>query len=104
MAQSKTQDQQTHEQTRQQPGRHLGDPRKLYRLYRHPLPDVQSGRSPKYPFAHMGVGDCFYVPLETPETQHHLGTAARMWARRNSKEWKFATRIVGSRVGIWRVA
>ena len=78
--------------------------REGYRVYRDPLPAARPGRAVKYPFAQMKVGDCFYVPVEDLRTKNVVAVAARSWAKRNSKDWKFVTRVIGDRIGIWRVA
>lgn len=75
-----------------------------YRIYRDPLPKPRRGREPKYPFAQMQVGDCFYVPVSEVKSASNLQAVARVWAKRNGKAWNFATRLAGTRIGIWRVA
>jgi hypothetical protein len=75
-----------------------------YKIYRDPLPGSQPGRRSKYPFAQMKVGDCFYVQLKQLKSQNALASAARQWAKRNSKDWWFVTRVVDGMVGLWRVA
>ena len=82
----------------------LGSRREPYKIYRDPLPGSQPGRPSKYPFSQLKVGDCFYVPLGQLKSQNALASAARQWAKRNSKDWKFVTRVVGRQVGLWRVA
>ncbi len=74
-----------------------------FKVYRHPLPDAQPGRRSKYPFAQMKVGECFYVPIQELKSKNALAAAARQWASRNSKDRKFATRVVDDLVGIWRI-
>lgn len=73
------------------------------KIYRDPVPECRLGRRPKYPFANMEVGDCFYVPARDIRSANVLASSARQWAHRNGKDWKFATRVVGDMVGIWRV-
>jgi hypothetical protein len=84
--------------------RHAPEVTQAYKVYRHPLPDAQPGRRSKYPFAQMKVGDCFYVPVKDLKSKNALAAAARQWASRNSRDRKFATRVVDELVGIWRIA
>jgi hypothetical protein len=72
-------------------------------IYRDPVPNAHRGRRPKYPFARMQVGDCFYVPLKEVKSANVLASSARQWAKRNNSDRKFVTRVVGDIVGIWRV-
>lgn len=78
--------------------------REPYKIYRDPVPGWQAGRRSKYPFAEMKVGDCFYIPLKQVNSQNAVASAARQWTKRNSKDWKFVSRVVGDRIGLWRVA
>ena len=72
-------------------------------LYQDPIPEPQQGRRPKYPFAQMKVGDCFYMPLKELKSPNVLASSARQWAKRNNRNCRFVTRVVSDRVGIWRV-
>ena len=72
-------------------------------LYRDPVPKPQQGRRTKYPFPQMNVGDCFYVSLREVKSPNVLASSARQWAKRNNRNCRFVTRIVGDMVGIWRV-
>lgn len=78
--------------------------REPLRIYRDPLPGARPGRRAKYPFGQLQVGECFYVPLDEVRSLVTLNSAARQWTIRNSKDWKFATGVVGDRIGVWRVA
>ena len=51
----------------------------------------------------MKVGDCFYKPLEELKSPNVLASSARQWAKRNNRNFRFVTRVVGDMVGIWRV-
>ena len=82
----------------------LGRTREPYRIYRDPVPVARHGRKSRYPFDRMKAGDCFYVPLTEIKSPNVVVAAARQWAKRNSKDWKFVTRAVGNQVGVWRVA
>jgi hypothetical protein len=77
--------------------------RQPLKIYRDPVPASRSGRRAKYPFADMEVGDCFYVPASEAKSPNVLAAAARQWAKRNGKSWKFAARETAGMVGIWRV-
>jgi hypothetical protein len=79
------------------------DVRQPLKIYRDPVPASRSGRRAKYPFADMKVGDCFYVPALEAKSPNVLAAAARQWAKRNGKSWKFAARETAGMVGIWRV-
>ena len=72
-------------------------------IYHDPVPRPQRGRRSKYPFAQMDVGACFYLPLEEVRSPNVLASAARQWANRNNRDWKFVSRMVDGMVGIWRV-
>jgi hypothetical protein len=78
--------------------------REPLRIYHDPMPRAHHGRRSKYPFAQMRVGDCFYVDRRELRHSNGLSAAARQWAKRNSKDWRFVCRVGGDRVGIWRVA
>ena len=84
----------------------IGPPgrREPYRLYRDPLPTARYGRRSKYPFAQMKIGDCFYIPLKEVNSPNAIASAARQWAKRNSKDWTFSARVAGEWVGLWGVA
>lgn len=77
--------------------------RQPLKIYRDPVPQTRSGRRPKYPFAQMNVGECFYVPTTEVKSPYVLSASARQWARRNGRPWKFVARQVGDMIGIWRV-
>lgn len=65
------------------------------------LPAVQ-GRTSRYPFAEMQIGDSFFAPLIQPRT---LYSAARAFARKSGKGTKFVVRKEGSGgARVWRTA
>lgn len=74
-----------------------------------PLPKAARGPSTKYPFAELGVGHSFYVPrlpdapgdlkLGLQRMQRACGVANKQHAPA-----RFAARIEGDGVGVWRTA
>lgn len=75
-----------------------------YKIYRDPLPEMR-GRAPRYPFAEMCIGECFYVPVSQVKSRANLDAMTRMWAKRHGKEWKFAVREVDDeQFGVWRLS
>lgn len=73
-----------------------------------------SGRTSIYPFGQMAVGDSFEVPAgttarnggkRTPEAVRAIiYNCARTYAKKYNPSAKFATRVLGLSVRIWRVA
>lgn len=74
-----------------------------------PLPATKRGASTKYPFAQLGVGHSFVVPRPA-DAKGDLKTAlARMQracvgANKQHAPAKFAARVEGEGVGVWRTA
>lgn len=64
------------------------------------------GRTPKYPFRQMEVGDSFLVPYMDGRPRGH--TARRMAAATKSAVkrtgWKFTARQLSDGLRVWRVA
>lgn len=59
------------------------------------------GRSAKYPFRNMEVGDSFEATMSDAEAKQ-VQRAATSYARRNGV--KFTTRRSATGVGVWRIA
>jgi len=68
-----------------------------------PIPTVRKagGRSAKYPFRDMEVGDSFEEAMSDAEAKQ-VQRAAAAYARRNGV--KFTTRRSDTGVGVWRIA
>lgn len=62
-----------------------------------PPPRGGSGRHPKYPFYEMKIGESFVVT----EERDRIASAASYAGKR--KAMKFATRVEGDGVRVWRV-
>lgn len=75
-----------------------------------PLPKSSRGsRTPKYPFAQLGVGHSFFVPRPADAAVDQRTALQRMQracvlATKQHAPAKFAARIDGDGVGVWRTA
>jgi hypothetical protein len=80
-----------------------------------PIPPVSGkGRDALYPFAQMDIGDSFAAPAEgytktgKPRTAERvrgvLVNCARGYAAKHNPTAKFATRVIGNTVRVWRTA
>lgn len=72
-----------------------------------PLPKAARGPSTKYPFAQLGVGHSFYVPRPADAAVDLKAALARMQracvgANKQHAPARFAARIEGDGVGVWR--
>lgn len=66
-----------------------------------PLPELQGwGKSPKYPWASMKVGDSFFVP---GKAQNAVSSCVGGHMRRHPGE-HYTTRKEGDGVRVWRIA
>lgn len=68
------------------------------------MPEAQSGKTRKYPFLDMDVGDSFFAATETSEDQRKLGMRIKNAASYIEKKhaMKFSIRKVEGGVRIWR--
>lgn len=68
-----------------------------------PIPESKwVGRTPKYPWKQMKVGDSFLVPT-TPDVCNKIVRQRLSVGAYKSSCGKFATRIVNEGVRVWRV-
>ena len=72
-----------------------------------PMPKSSRGPSAKYPFAQLGVGHSFYVPRPADATGDLKTALARLQracvgANKQHAPARFAARIEGDGVGVWR--
>lgn len=63
-----------------------------------PIPPAHVSRGPMYPFNDMQVADSFAVPRSEAKK---IRTSASQFARR--KGWKFASRVIGDQIRVWRI-
>lgn len=69
-----------------------------------PRRTARGGRA-RYPFAHMKIGDSFFVPANGDEKRNinkNLSALGNHFGKRNGM--KFKTRVVDGGIRVWRVA
>jgi hypothetical protein len=63
-----------------------------------PMPEWLMGRNAKYPFAHMEVGDSFFIP---GKTAYAIGGAVHNASKRT--KYKFVSRTMDGGARVWRI-
>lgn len=65
-----------------------------------PMPKVYNGRTCRYPFAEMRIGDSFFV-AESVATSNSVGSSVHYFRKKN-KSVKFAVRREQGGCRVWR--
>lgn len=74
-----------------------------------PPPRRKGGRKRIYHFDQLAVGDALFIPLagrkigRADAAHNSLRTAATVYAKRYAPTARFEVRVIGDRVGCWRV-
>ena len=70
-------------------------------------PKWSHGRSRKYPFSQMQVGDSFFVPVDDDNGKQKIGASVRNAAlaavKRGASKGRFSSRQVEGGVRVWRI-